>query len=140
MEIITAKNVIAYIGQPDSLDMEVAFAHLPDQFVTFTARPDDSAEHGRELYERAMAGEFGDVVALPPLTPYEIARRDNPGRRQQCLSQASDMARHWDMMGDSSQANAWRDYYRTVYALALQKSWPMVNQWPSAPKSEVPLW
>ena len=66
MDIITAKNVIAYATQPDSLDMEVAFAHLPDQFIPFTARKDDSAAHGRELYVRAMFGEFGDIQTRVP--------------------------------------------------------------------------
>lgn len=136
--ILGARNPTMQFGDDGVINMEVKFEHLAD-FVPFSARADDNEAHGRELYERAMAEEFGEVVALPPLTPYEIARRDNPGRRQQLLSQASDMARHWDMMGDSEQANAWRDYYRAVYALTLKKSWPMVNQWPSAPEGEVPL-
>ena len=30
--------------------------------VPFTASPDDSEAHGRELFQRAVAGEFGDVL------------------------------------------------------------------------------
>lgn len=43
----------------------------PMEPVPFTASPDDSEPHGVELYERAMAGEFGPIAPYiaPPITP-----------------------------------------------------------------------
>ena len=42
----------------------------PMEPVPFTASPDDSAPHGVELYNRAMAGEFGSIAPYvePPVT------------------------------------------------------------------------
>lgn len=40
--------------------------------VPFTASPDDVEAHGREIYQKAIAGEFGPVgayVAPPPPAP-----------------------------------------------------------------------
>jgi hypothetical protein len=136
--ILEVRTPTTQAGDDGVINMEVRFSHLPD-FVPFSACVDDNEAHGRELYERAMAGEFGEVVVLPPLPPYEIARRDNPGLRQRNLALACERALHWDMMGDSEKAGAWRDYYRAVYVLGMHKAWPMVSQWPSPPEGEAPL-
>lgn len=37
--------------------------------ITFTASPNDTAAHGRDLFARAMAGEFGPVAAFVPSVP-----------------------------------------------------------------------
>lgn len=45
--------------------------------LPFTARPDDPEEHGRELYARALRGDFGalaDPEPLPERTPPVLAR------------------------------------------------------------------
>ena len=54
-----------------AITLDVKFDHLP-MSVPFTATPFDAEEHGRELFARAAAGEFGDVaayVAPPVVTP-----------------------------------------------------------------------
>lgn len=43
------------------IDILVEFDHLPDGPVWFHATPDDPLPHGREIYVRALAGEFGAV-------------------------------------------------------------------------------
>jgi hypothetical protein len=63
----------------------------------------------------------------------QSASTDNIVRRQQELERAIKQAQHWEMMGDTSQSAAWRDYYRAVYALTTQNSWPMARQWPTPP-------
>jgi hypothetical protein len=67
METITALSVasVRYTDDPAALGMEVVFSHIPDQVLPFTARQDDPEQLGRDLFEQAMAGEFGDI------TPYE---------------------------------------------------------------------
>lgn len=39
------------------------------QEVPFTATPDDSEAHGREIFARCLAGEFGPVASLEPKPP-----------------------------------------------------------------------
>lgn len=46
---------------PEALDMTVDFEDIGP--VPFTAHPGDCEEHGRELYARAVAGEFGPITA-----------------------------------------------------------------------------
>ena len=55
-----------------TLDMEIlhkAFGWLP-----FTASPDDVEPHGRDLYARAVAGEFGPVAPADPAQTEETAQ------------------------------------------------------------------
>ncbi|MBA4707786.1 hypothetical protein [Aquitalea aquatica] len=42
-----------------AVTMTVSFNSLGD--VPFTAAPDDTTEHGRELFARAVAGDFGSI-------------------------------------------------------------------------------
>lgn len=44
-----------------AVDMVVDFEGIGP--VPFTAAPDDCEEHGRELYARAVAGDFGPIAA-----------------------------------------------------------------------------
>lgn len=114
------------------LDLLVKFEHLPDM-VAFTASPDDIEPHGRFIFERAAAGEFGEVAEYIPPTELEIASRDNPPLRSKQLRQAAEQVTHWDMMGDPTQAAAWRSYYCELYALEQVPDWPLVAQWPTPP-------
>lgn len=55
-------------NRENSPPSEAVFA--PMEPVPFTASPDDSEPHGVELYNRAMAGEFGEISPYvePPIT------------------------------------------------------------------------
>lgn len=51
------------------IDCMVLFDHIGEP-VPFTANPNDTEAHGREIFERCAAGEFGEVAAyVPPLEP-----------------------------------------------------------------------
>lgn len=141
MEIITARNVIAYTDQPDTLDMEVAFAHLPGQFVAFTARKDDSAEHGRELYARAMFGEFGDIRTMerPESTPSETGQL----RKVYALLAAASL--HVAPLQDAKELKlatsqelekleTLQRYRVTLMRLPQSAGWPSSVTWPEMPQ------
>lgn len=52
-----------------AINLTVKFESF-DEPLPFCANPDDIEAHGRELYQRAMLGEFGSIaeyVAPPPL-------------------------------------------------------------------------
>lgn len=44
------------------IDCEVVFPDLSQEHFSFTAIPDDSTEHGRQIYQKARNGEFGEVI------------------------------------------------------------------------------
>lgn len=48
-------------SSPESIDMIVDFEDIGH--VPFTALPDDCEKHGRDLYARALAGDFGPIAA-----------------------------------------------------------------------------
>lgn len=56
------------------IDLEVNFDHLPEEYVPFTANPLDTMAHGVEIYNRAVAGDFGAVAAYTP--PADITGED----------------------------------------------------------------
>lgn len=45
-----------------AIDCHCTFRHLGKQEVPFSARPDDPEPHGRDLYARLIAGEFGPIA------------------------------------------------------------------------------
>jgi hypothetical protein len=51
------------------IDCIVKFDNIGEP-VPFTANPNDTEAHGREIFARCAAGEFGDVAAyVPPPAP-----------------------------------------------------------------------
>lgn len=66
MQIISAHSPRHTDG--DGIELTVLFDGLGE--LPFLALPDDGEAHGRELYARAVAGEFGAVEPYnPPVTP-----------------------------------------------------------------------
>lgn len=46
-----------------TVDVEVNFSHMPEEFVWFTASPNDTTSYGAEIYQRAINGDFGIIQA-----------------------------------------------------------------------------
>ena len=66
MKIISARNPIRTAG--GGIDILVVFDAIGE--IPFHATQDDTEPHGRELYTRAMQGEFGPVAPYqPPMIP-----------------------------------------------------------------------
>lgn len=138
MEIITARNVVAYSHQPNSLDMEVAFGQFPGQFIAFTAQKDDLAEHGRELYFRAIHGEFGPITELDAPAPSEDQQREQQSIKLQQAVVAMAPLEDAEKLGIASEEElsllaAWRLYRVEVYRLPQSAGWPADVTWPEQP-------
>jgi hypothetical protein len=50
----------------NAIDLEVDFSDLPEEYLPYTASPTDVVEHSRELYSRALDGEFGEIAEFVP--------------------------------------------------------------------------
>ncbi|RXT70636.1 phage tail protein [Pseudomonas syringae] len=70
--ILSARNPYWSSQARTTIELMVAFEGLVDTHgeLPFTASPHDPEPHGVELYERALAGEFGPVQD----TPIELVR------------------------------------------------------------------
>ncbi|EJF3855581.1 DUF4376 domain-containing protein, partial [Salmonella enterica] len=84
MNIISARNGV-YTENGD-INSEVHFSGF-DDFIPFTASPDDPEAHGRQLYADLKAGKYG------PVTPFTVTPE---------MIQAAKDQKH-------AEINAWRD-------------------------------
>jgi hypothetical protein len=71
--IRTLKNP-RYEGPPPNNDIRLD-AEYGGQSVTFLASSRDSIEKGREIHQRALAGEYGEIADYVPQPPQP---NDNP--------------------------------------------------------------
>lgn len=138
IEIIKARHVTANQGREGELNMEVLFAHLP-AFVPFTARRDDIEPHGRELYSRAMFGEFGPIEEIAMSPPTEAEQRDLLNDQLNKAATAMAPLEDADRLGIISDAErerltAWQGYRITLYRLPQSDGWPTEVSWPEAPQ------
>lgn len=69
MEILEVQNPTYANLEHTAVNLEVRFAKFSDVFLPFTAVPDDVEEHGRILYENAIAGEYGPIGEYEPPAP-----------------------------------------------------------------------
>lgn len=59
-----------YVNQEQTMiDCEIEFKKFEGQYLPFTATSYDSAEHGRDIYQRLVNGEWGEIAAYVPPTP-----------------------------------------------------------------------
>ncbi|GKQ99006.1 tail fiber assembly protein [Aeromonas hydrophila] len=138
IEVLSAGRPRHYAADPDSITLDVRFAHLPEP-VQFTARKDDSEEHGRELYSRAVFGEFGDIEVIPLPPPTEAEQQ---ARLDALLKQASNaMAPLLDAEAlgiiseaEREQLTAWQRYRVALYRLPQSEGWPAEVTLPEAPR------
>lgn len=132
MKYSSATSPVWQNAERSMITLMVKFDNLPEA-VPFAASPDDPEEHGRELFYLANAGEFGPVAAYVPPTEQEIAQATNPAKRLQQMTLCTSKVQHWEMMGDFSLADKWRQYYRALALLEATEAWPIVEVWPDAP-------
>lgn len=70
-----ARNPVWANLSQTQIDIEVNFDHWHEEYVLFTADPNDVGEpHAIEIYNRAVAGDFGPVGAYTP--PADITGED----------------------------------------------------------------
>lgn len=119
-------------AEKTQIELTVKFVHL-EQEVPFTASKTDSAEHGRELFLRAQAGDFGEIKEYTPPTELEIAAEVNPGKLRREMDECVQKAQYWDMFAQPEKVQEWKLYYQALANLEKSESWPIVEIWPIAP-------
>jgi len=55
-----------------AIDCEVDFGHLDDEFVPFTADPNDVMEYSKTIFDECVAGNYGPIAEyVAPPAPVE---------------------------------------------------------------------
>ncbi|MGN5077295.1 tail fiber assembly protein [Aeromonas veronii] len=138
IEVLSAEHPRHYAVDPDSITLDVRFAHLPEP-VQFTARKDDPEEHGRELYSRAVFGEFGEIKVLTPPPPTEAeqqARLNEALKRAAAVMAPLEDADKLGIISEREKAKltAWQRYRVALYRLPQSEGWPTDVALPDAPQ------
>ncbi|MBW3691681.1 tail fiber assembly protein [Aeromonas dhakensis] len=138
IEVITAANPRHFAGDQESITLDVLFSHL-EEVVEFTARRDDAERHGRELYSRAVFGEFGEIKVITPPPPTEaelLARLDEALKRAAAVMAPLEDADKLGIISEREkvQLTAWQRYRVTLYRLPQSEGWPTDVTWPDAPQ------
>lgn len=63
------KNPVWADAEHTRIDCEVDFDHLNDEFVPFTANPDDVMEYSKTIFDECVAGKYGIIgeYVAPPI-------------------------------------------------------------------------
>ncbi len=98
--------------------------------IPFSATPDDTEAHGRDLYARALAGEFGPVAeCVAPVLP--LLTGDQVRSRRNTLLSACD----WTQLPDAPEAGraTWATYRQALRDVTAQAGFPGAVEWPEQP-------
>lgn len=136
--IVSAENPRRMEWDDTSITLDVLFSHLPEK-IPFNARVDDLERHGRELYVRAMRGEYGEieVVAMPnPTDAQQRVRLDDAMAKAATFMAPLEDAEKMGVItqAESEQLTAWRLYRLALYRLPQSAGWPSDVEWPPAPE------
>lgn len=120
------------------IDCDVFFEAL-GQIVPFTASPNDTAEHGRQIYADCVAGVYGPVGAyVPPPPPPPPTAEQNKAQAQQRLV-ATDWVNEPDVYDTSrnphlTNRDAFLDYRSWCRNIAVN---PVTGNldWPTQPEA-----
>jgi hypothetical protein len=122
------------------IDLLVTFPNFGE--LMFTASPRDTAEHGRELFARALKGDFGPIAPYqPPTYTDEQLAQMARDKRDQLLGEAAIRIAPLQDAVDLGEATpeetaaltAWKRYRIALNRIELQASFPRDIQWPERP-------
>lgn len=127
------------------VNMMVMFEELAERYgpVPFTACPNDTEAHGRALYERALAGEFGEIAEYEPPAVEVVARQVNAQRDRLLAAAALRIAPLQDAVdlevatdAQREQLNAWKRFRIALSQLEQEPGWPRALTWPTPPEMD----
>lgn len=124
MKYTEIKNMVYANEDKTLITCDVKFESFAD-FIPFTASPDDSENHGRDIYAECIAGkcgEIGDYTA--PVIDYSVVAEL---QRESLLSAANDKIKDWRTeleLGiisddDKAQLIKWMTYIKDIKSLDL---------------------
>lgn len=153
LTVMTARQPVWNDALHTSLNLLVTFAETAQTLgeIPFTASPDDCEAHGRELFERASALEFGPIAepAASSLAGAAIRIRDQQSALatttiaalQNVLATLQDAVRLGLATADEADSlpikqaelDAWCTYRVYLSRIEQQPGFPTAVEWPNAP-------
>jgi hypothetical protein len=115
------------------INLTVRFEEI-DEDLPFTADPNDLEEHGRDVFARAIAGEFGTIAEWTPPTTEELAANAR-SQRDTLLQEVDSIVGNplrWASFSQTQQT-ACADYRQALLDVPQQPGFPNTINWPTKP-------
>lgn len=123
---------------PDESAIDVEYNHPEFGWIPFTARPDDIEPLGVEIYNAALAGEYGPIAPYDGPSEQEILESEMRGQRDSLLSEldafVSNPLRWASLSAEQQQELA--DYRQALLDVPQQEGFPDEIDWPEFPELE----
>jgi hypothetical protein len=145
MKIIYAKNPIWKDSKHTILDLIVKFEEYKEE-LPFTASLKDPEKHGRDLFSRAISGEFGSIAEYVPPSINTIANEVKFLRNNKLQIEVDPIVSNplrWEEMTEE-QKTKWKNYRRALLDITNNPDFPWYTQvlekgidavpWPVKPK------
>jgi hypothetical protein len=120
------------------INCEIDFDDLVEEFVEFTASPNDTHPHGIEIYQKCIAGEFGEIAEYvePVISSEEKALRIRMQREGffMKLDQLVSNPFRWGDLTDEQQQEVVA-YRQALLDITNQDSFPESVVWPETPSA-----
>jgi hypothetical protein len=116
-----------------SIELTVRFEEI-DEDLPFHATPNDTEEHGRDIFAKALAGEFGVIAEWIPPTTEQLATNAR-GHRDNLLSEVDSIVGNplrWASFSEAEQ-QSWADYRQALLDVPQQAGFPNTINWPTKP-------
>jgi len=135
MNIEYVKNCIYANTESTVINCTVKFLEFNEEHP-FSASANDPEEHGKKIYARIIAGEFGPIAPyVAPVITTEMKAYEVRGQRDQLLGQMDAVISNplrWSGMTVEKQA-AWSAYRQALLDVPQQAGFPDNINWPVAP-------
>lgn len=131
MKIEHAENPVWADEAHTVINIDVRFDEIPAVLHRYTAKEQDIA-HSRELFLRALDGEFGKIAEhVPPPGPTEEQMAEEVRSRRDRLLRETD----WTQLPDVPEKtkDAWTAYRQALRDVPEQPDFPTQIDWPEKP-------
>lgn len=111
------------------INVTVNFENIGE--VQFIASPLDAEPHGKEIYDRCVAGEFGVIAPFVPAVISNVALAASARSKRDALLASTD----WSQLADVPQPtkDKWAPYRQALRDVPTQTGFPANIIWPAAP-------
>ena len=111
------------------IDVTITVEGMDGEFP-FTANLDDTLEHGRELFQKCVAGNYGKIEDYTPPSDEQLDY-SHKVRRNELLIQSD-----WTQLPDVPQTvkDKWAEYRQSLRDITKQSGYPKYIVWPSQPE------
>lgn len=140
MSYSQVKNPIWANAEHTAINCEVDFDAMDDEFVPFTASPNDNTIYGSQIFDRCLAGDYGAVAEYaPPPPPPPPTAEQNKANAVRLLSE-TDWVNQPDVIDPNVNPHllnqpAFISYRAALRAIAISPQAGNLS-WPTKPQEQ----